>query len=81
VLHVGRLQSWVRPVDAVRMDCWPWWGLRTEASSFERDRCPDETAGFSRLRRIDRPCNRASLLSRKLQHLTKAAYAAAATRW
>jgi hypothetical protein len=23
-------------------------GPRTEASSFERDRCPDETAGFSR---------------------------------
>jgi hypothetical protein len=23
VQHIGRLQSCVRPVDAVRMDCWP----------------------------------------------------------
>ena len=30
-------------------------------------RCPDEPAGFPRLRRIDRLCHHASLLSRKLQ--------------
>src|SRR5262249_51061316 len=42
-------------------------GALTEASSLERDRCPDETAGFSRLRRNDRLCHHASLLSRKLQ--------------
>src|SRR5262249_32122050 len=48
-------------------DGWAWWGRVTEASSLERDRCPDETAGFSRLRRIDRLCHHASLLSRKLQ--------------
>src|SRR5262249_27064888 len=29
------------------------------------DRCPNETAGFSRLRQIDRLCHHASLLSRK----------------
>src|SRR6516225_1119782 len=54
----GRLQSCVRPVGAVRVDCWPCWGPRTESSSFERDRCPDETPGLARLRRIDP--NRAS---------------------
>jgi len=67
VPHRSRLQSCVRPVHAVRMDCWPWWSPRTEASSLERDRCPNEAAGFSRLRRIDRLCHHASLLSRKLQ--------------
>jgi hypothetical protein len=39
------------------------------SSSFERDRCPDEHPGLARLRRIDRLCHHASLLSRKLQHL------------
>src|SRR5262249_8427821 len=68
VPHRSRLQSCVRPVHAVLVDCWPRWSPRTEASSFERDRCPNETAGFSRLRRIDRLCHHASLLSRKLQH-------------
>ena len=29
------------------------------ASSFERDRCPNEATGLSRLRRIDRLCHRA----------------------
>ena|SRR5215468_5240412 len=43
-------------------------GPRTEASSLEGDRCPDEPAGFSRLRRIDRLCHHASLLSRKGFH-------------
>src|SRR5439155_24097647 len=37
------------------------------ASSLERDRCPNEAAGFARLRRNDRLCHHASLLSRKLQ--------------
>jgi Telomere recombination len=32
----------------IRLDCWPWWSPRTEASSLERDRCPNEAAGFSR---------------------------------
>src|SRR6516225_328782 len=44
---------------------------RTEASSLERDRCPNETAGLARLRRIDRLCHHASLLSRKLQRWTR----------
>jgi hypothetical protein len=43
VPHRSRLQSCVRPVHAVRMDCWPSWSPRTEASSLERDRCPNET--------------------------------------
>src|SRR5436309_12047881 len=43
VPHGSRLQSCVRPVHAVRMDCWPCWSPRTEASSLERDRCPNET--------------------------------------
>src|SRR5262245_19349921 len=34
----SRLQSCVRPVHAVRRN----WSPRTEVSSFERDRCPDE---------------------------------------
>src|SRR6516165_691208 len=67
----GRLQSCVRPVGAVRVDCWPCWGARTESSSFERDRCPDETPGLARLRRIDRLCHHASLLSRKLQNVAQ----------
>jgi hypothetical protein len=41
-------------------------GLITRA-----DRCPNETAGFSRLRRIDRLCHHASLLSRKLQNVAQ----------
>src|SRR4029078_8565918 len=51
-------------------------GSANESSSLERDRCPNETAGVSRLRRIDRLCHHASLLSRKLQHVTRAAKAA-----
>ena len=47
------------------------WGPRTEASSFERDRCPDEASGLARLRRIDRLCHHASLLSRKLQNVAQ----------
>src|SRR5215468_4214171 len=39
--------------------------------SFERDRCPDETPGLARLRRIDRLCHHASLLSRKLQNVAQ----------
>src|SRR5262245_59470689 len=46
-------------------------GPRTESSSFERDRCPDETPGLARLRRIDRLCHHASLLSRKLQNVAQ----------
>jgi hypothetical protein len=38
-------------------------GLITQAGE-----SPNEAAGFSRLRRIDRLCHHASLLSRKLQH-------------
>src|SRR5262245_15160169 len=67
----GRLQSCVRPVGAVRVDCWPGWGPRTESSSLERDRCPDEAPGLARLRRIDRLCHHASLLSRKLQNVAQ----------
>jgi hypothetical protein len=48
-------------------ECVRDFGTATEASSLERDRCPNEAAGFSRLRRIDRLCHHASLLSRKLQ--------------
>src|SRR5262249_3636396 len=48
-------------------DGWAWWGRVTEALSLEGDRCPNEAAGFSRLRRIDRLCHHASLFSRKLQ--------------
>src|SRR5262249_57289410 len=36
-----------------------------------RPHCPDEPAGFSRLRRIDRLCHHASLLSRKLQNVAQ----------
>ena len=55
------------PFDAAQTDCWPGWSPRTEASSFKRDQPPNEKPGFSRLRRIDRLCHHASLLSRKLQ--------------
>ena len=41
------------------------------SSSFERGRCPGEAPGFSRLRRIDRLCHHASLLSRKLQYTAR----------
>ena len=41
------------------------------ASSFERDQRPTEAAGLSRLRRIDRLCHHASLLSRKLQYAAR----------
>src|SRR5262249_35159318 len=37
----------------------------------QRDRCPDETPGLARLRRIDRLCHHASLLSRKLQNVAQ----------
>src|SRR5436190_12921440 len=43
--HRGRLQSCVRPVDAVQEDCWPW-GPRTESLLLERDRCPKECGRF-----------------------------------
>jgi hypothetical protein len=46
-------------------------GCATESSSFKRDRGPDETPGLARLRRIDRLCHHASLLSRKLQNVAQ----------
>jgi len=30
---IGRVQSSVRPVDAVGWDCWPWWSPRTRSHS------------------------------------------------
>src|SRR6476620_8880545 len=40
---------------------------RLALAPLERDQRPTEAPGFSRLRRIDRLCHHASLLSRKLQ--------------
>src|SRR5438552_11898287 len=44
---------------------------RTEFSSLERDRSPDEASGLARLRRIDRLCHHASSLSRKFQRTVR----------
>src|SRR5438477_12773628 len=44
---------------------------RTEFSSLERDRSPDEASGLARLRRIDRLCHDASSLARKFQRTVR----------
>jgi len=44
---MGRVQSSVRPVDAVGMDCWPWWGPRTWSRSALQAVTPSPFVGLS----------------------------------
>jgi len=44
---VGRVQSSVRPVDAVGWDCWPWWSPRTRSHSAYQAITPWTSVGLS----------------------------------